>query len=113
MDAHSQIVSIWSYNEVVELGDCLKTKGNEKLPLLYSALILDPPFRAPKCLQFNKYCKATQILAAKCDIAYYCCLPFQLPMPNDKHVKAPPRDGNRLPPLVDLRLADRLLEVWR
>jgi len=111
MDAHSQIASIWSYNEVVELGDCLKMKGNEKSPLLYGVLILDPPFHAPKCLQFNKYCKATQILAAKCDIMYYCCLPFQLPMSNDKHAKAPPRDRNRLPPLVDLCLADRLLEV--
>jgi len=80
MDAHNRIASIWSYNEVVELGDCLKTKGNEKSPLLYGVLILNPPFRTLKCLQFNKYCKATQILAAKCDIAYYCCLPFQLPI---------------------------------
>ena len=113
MDAHSQIASIWSYNKVVELEDCLKMKGNEKSPLLYGVLIFDPPFRTPKCLQFNKYCKATQILAAKCDIVYYCCLPFQLPMPNDKHAKARPRDGNRLSPLVDLHLADWLLEVWR
>jgi len=42
MDAHSRIASIWSYNEVVELGDCLKMKENEKSPLLYGVLILDP-----------------------------------------------------------------------
>ena len=28
-DMHSRIVTTWSYNEVVELGNCLKMKENE------------------------------------------------------------------------------------
>ena len=52
-DVHSRIATTWSYNEVVELGNCLKMKENESLLLLHGVLILDPQFCAPKGLQFN------------------------------------------------------------